>query len=46
MEIAPTGKRVTVTGIFILRIVGGKIVEEWGNADDLGMMQQLGAKVS
>jgi predicted ester cyclase len=45
MGIAPTGKRVTMTGISILRIAGGKIVEEWGNTDDLGMMQQLGAKV-
>lgn len=39
---APTGKRVTITGISILRIVGGKIVEEWGEMDNLGMMQQLG----
>lgn len=42
MEIAPTGKQVTITGISILRIVGGKIAEEWGNSDDLGFMQQLG----
>lgn len=42
MGIAPTGKQMTITGIFILRIEGGKIVEEWGNSDDLGMMQQLG----
>ena len=43
MGIAPTGKQVTITGISILRIVGGKIVEEWGEMDNLGMMQQLGA---
>jgi predicted ester cyclase len=43
MGIAPTGKQVTMTGMCILRIVGGKIVEEWGNSDDLGFMQQLGA---
>ena len=42
MGIAPTGKQVTVTGICIDRIVGGKIVEEWGEMDNLGMMQQLG----
>jgi predicted ester cyclase len=24
------------------RIVDGKVVEEWGNMDTLGMMQQLG----
>jgi len=34
-----------MTGISILRVAGGKIVEEWDNTDDLGMMQQLGAKV-
>jgi len=42
MGIAPTGKEVTVTGICILHIVGGKIVEDWGQMDNLGMMQQLG----
>ncbi len=42
MGVAPTGKRVTITGISILRIAGGKIVEEWGEMDNLGMMQQLG----
>lgn len=42
MGIPPTGKQVAVTGTYIARIVGGKIVEEWGNMDTLGMMQQLG----
>ncbi len=42
MGIDPTGNRVTITGIDILRIAEGKIVEHWGNFDDLGMMQQLG----
>ena len=42
MGIAPTGNRVEVSGIDILRIAEGKIVEHWGNFDDLGMMQQLG----
>ena len=45
MGVAPTGKQATVTGISILRIVGGKIVEEWGEMDMLGMMQQIGAKI-
>jgi steroid delta-isomerase-like uncharacterized protein len=43
MGIAPTGKQVTMTGISIDRIEGGKIVEEWNEMDMLGMMQQLGA---
>jgi predicted ester cyclase len=43
MGIAPTGKQGMMTGIAISRIVGGKIAEEWGEMDNLGMMQQLGA---
>jgi len=42
MGIAPTGKPVAVTGIFILRFANRKFVEEWENFDTLGMMQQLG----
>ena len=41
--IAPTGKEVTVTGIIITRFKNGKAVEEWEEANLLGMMQQLGA---
>jgi len=40
--VAPTGKRVTLTGIDINRFAGGKIVEHWGQSDSLGLMQQLG----
>ena len=43
MGIAPTGNRVTLTGITIHRIAEAKIVEEWENWDALGMMQQIGA---
>jgi steroid delta-isomerase-like uncharacterized protein len=42
MGVAPTGKRVTITGICIHRICGGKIVEEWQQWDSFGLMQQLG----
>jgi predicted ester cyclase len=42
MGISPTGKQVTVTGISIARLTGGKVVEEWTNWDTLGMLQQLG----
>lgn len=42
MSIPPTGRQVTVSGIGIHRIVGGKIVEQWGVDDTLGMLQQLG----
>ncbi len=40
MGIAPTGRAVTVTGIEVDRIVGGKIEETWVCYDALGMMQQ------
>ena len=43
MGIAPTGREVTVTGIQVERVVGGKFVEGSGNFDALGMLQQLGA---
>jgi steroid delta-isomerase-like uncharacterized protein len=38
----PTGKSTTQTGIDILRLEGGKVVERWGEFDNLGLMQQLG----
>ena len=41
-SIPPTGKQVEVLTINIVRIEGGKIAEEWGIDDRLGMMQQLG----
>jgi len=42
MSVAPTGKRVTITGLSIHRINNGKIVEEWSQWDSLGLLQQLG----
>ena len=43
MGIPPTGKEVAQTGIDIVRIAGGKAVERWGEFDNVGLMQQLGA---
>ena len=43
MGIPPTGKTVTVTAIIISRVAGGKCVEDWEEADMLGLFQQLGA---
>jgi steroid delta-isomerase-like uncharacterized protein len=37
----PTGKHVTMTGITIRRITGGKVVEEWVEGDYLGLQKQL-----
>ena len=42
MGIPPTGRRVTMSLIDIVRISDGKVVEHWSVGDSLGMMQQLG----
>ena len=41
--LAPTGARVSVTGIGIDRWKDGKIVEAWSEWDNLGLARQLGA---
>ena len=38
LGIPPTGNRVQMTGMYMSRISGGKIVEEWNNYDLLGLM--------
>lgn len=43
MGIPATGRQVTVTGIDIARVVGGKLVEHWAEMDTLGLIKQLGA---
>jgi predicted ester cyclase len=40
--IPATGKRVEFTGIYIVRIAGGRIVEHWGEEDGVSLLQQLG----
>lgn len=42
MGMPPTGKQVMVTGMTMNRIANGKFVESWVNADNLGLLQQLG----
>jgi len=41
--VAATGKRVTFGGMWISRLAGGKVVEDWFMDDDYGLMRQLGA---
>jgi steroid delta-isomerase-like uncharacterized protein len=43
LGVPATGRRVRGQGIVILRIVDGKIAEEWEMSDLLGLLQQLGA---
>ena len=40
------GQKVNFTGITIVRLVHGKIVEGWNNFDFLSMYQQLGYKMT
>jgi steroid delta-isomerase-like uncharacterized protein len=40
--IAPSGKKVSVSGMTFCRLAGGKIVEAWVNWDTLSLLQQLG----
>jgi len=42
-SIAPSGREVTMTGIDMIRLEEGKMVEDRVEVDQLGMMRQLGA---
>jgi predicted ester cyclase len=37
-----TGREASITGMIILRVVNGMIVEGWGEHDRLGQLQQMG----
>lgn len=43
LRVPPTGKIIQVGAVDIARFAGGKIVEQWGQTDLLGLMQQIGA---
>jgi predicted ester cyclase len=43
LGIPPTGRRVQAQGTVVMRIVDGRIAEEWECSDLLGLLQQLGA---
>ncbi len=40
--IPATGQPVRVTGMTVVRIAGGQIVEQWMNWDAFGLLKQLG----
>jgi steroid delta-isomerase-like uncharacterized protein len=40
--IPPTGKSVALTAMNIVRLANGQMVENWGEQDNLGLLQQLG----
>jgi steroid delta-isomerase-like uncharacterized protein len=41
--VPPTGKRIEMEGIDIVRTRDGQAIEHWGVMDTMAMMQQLGA---
>jgi steroid delta-isomerase-like uncharacterized protein len=41
--VPPTGKKIDVTAMNIYRFSNGKILEEYGQPDLLGLLQQIGA---
>jgi steroid delta-isomerase-like uncharacterized protein len=43
LGVAPTGRKVSVAGVIIVRISGGQIVEGWNSWDQLGLLRQIGA---
>ena len=40
--IPATGKSMDISGISILRLVDGKIAEDWVSEDTIGLMKQIG----
>ena len=43
LGVPPTGKRVTLTGISILRVAGEQLAEEWTTWDALAVLREIGA---
>lgn len=43
MGIPASGKAVEWREMHIYRVIGGQIVEHWGEIDQLGLLQQIGA---
>jgi steroid delta-isomerase-like uncharacterized protein len=42
LGVPATGKTITLAGINIFRLAGGRIVERWGRLDEAGLLRQLG----
>jgi predicted ester cyclase len=41
LGVAPSGKAINVTGISVIRVANGMLIEGWQNWDMLGLMQQI-----
>jgi steroid delta-isomerase-like uncharacterized protein len=46
LGIPPMGRHVTVPTVHVLRLRDGKIVEHWFAHDSLGVVQQLGGRIT
>ena len=44
--IPPTGRHISARGMQIGRFENGKLAERWGSSDELGILKQIGAKIS
>jgi predicted ester cyclase len=40
-RVKPTGRHMQATGVTILRIEGGKVVDSWGATNELAVLKQL-----
>ena len=43
LGVAPTGRRIRIEGIVVIRIANGQLVEGWNSWDQLGLLRQIGA---
>jgi predicted ester cyclase len=43
MGVPPTGRKIALPGITILRFDGDTVIERWSSADMLGLLVQIGA---
>jgi steroid delta-isomerase-like uncharacterized protein len=43
LGVPPTGRKISIQGIIIARMVNGQMVEAWNSYDQLGLLRQIGA---
>jgi steroid delta-isomerase-like uncharacterized protein len=46
MGVPATGQKIKARGVQIARFENGKIAERWGSSDELGILEQIGGKIS
>jgi steroid delta-isomerase-like uncharacterized protein len=46
MGVPATGRKIKARGVQIARFQDGKIAERWGSSDELGILEQIGARAS